>query len=197
MGAIHEPSEGYKYQLGEGTMNQGERVQYTAQVDAIGGRDDGAASSSDERLDLKFSLPGASANGTNPEQLLAACWSACFLSSIKIVAGKWRVRLPSEMAVHTEVDLCKNDDDFFLEARINVHLPEMDSEVAMALADDAEKICPYSKATHGNINVALSVTTAQARIGAIGNGAEAGTYWLRPDRGVRSDHSPNGRETHA
>src|ERR1700734_614649 len=100
-----------------------DKVVYTAKAHTTGGRDGGASRTSDGRLDVKFSIPGGLGNGTNPEQLLAVGWSGCFTSAIKIVAGMKRVRLPAELAVDAEVDLCTNDNGYFLQARLNVSLP--------------------------------------------------------------------------
>jgi osmotically inducible protein OsmC len=137
-------------------MPQVEKVLYTANTHTTGGRD-GASRSSDGRLDIKLSVPGAPGIGTNPEQLLAAGWSACFTSAMKIEAGKMKVTLPLGLAVDAEVDLCVTDGAYFLRARLNVSLPGSDPEVARALADAAERTCPYSKATRGNIDVVINV----------------------------------------
>ena len=152
-------------------MAQLPKVRYTARVHTTGGRDGGVSRSLDGRLDIKLSIPGLPGTGTNPEQLLAAGWSACFLSAIKIAAGKRKVRLPADLAIDAEVDLIKGDDGFFLQARINASLPGLELEVTQALAKEAEKTCPYSKATRGNINVAINVTVAQAHIDVAANAA--------------------------
>jgi lipoyl-dependent peroxiredoxin len=137
-------------------MPQVEKVLYTAKTHTTGGRD-GASRSSDGRLDIKLSVPGTRGIGTNPEQLLAAGWSACFTSAMKIEAGKMKVTLPPGLAVDAEVDLCVTDGAYFLQARLNVSLPGLEPEVARALADAADRTCPYSKATRGNIDVVISV----------------------------------------
>jgi Ohr subfamily peroxiredoxin len=142
-------------------MTQVGKVQYTARVHTTGGRDNGSSRSSDGRLDIKLSIPGLPGAGTNPEQLLAASWSACFLSAIKIQAGKRKVKLPANLAIDAEVDLVNGEDGHFLQARINVSLPGFELEVAKALIDAAEKNCPYSKATRGNIDVAIHVAVTQ------------------------------------
>jgi osmotically inducible protein OsmC len=133
------------------------KVVYTAKTHTTGGRDGGASKSSDGRLVVGFSLPGQPGNGTNPEQMLAAGWSGCFLSSLKIVAGKRKMRLPPDAAIDAEVDLCRGDDGHFLQARLNVSLPGVEREVAQALVEAAHRTCPYSKATHGNINVVTNI----------------------------------------
>jgi len=104
---------------------------------------------------VKFSIPGGPGNGTNPEQLFAVGWSGCFTSAIKIAAAKMKVRPPADLAVDAEVDLRQGDDGHSLQARLNVSLPGLEREVAQALVDAAEQLCPYSKATRGNIPVAV------------------------------------------
>lgn len=132
-------------------------VQYTAKTHTTGGRDGGASRTSDGRLDIKLSVPGTAGTGTNPEQLLAAGWSACFLTNIKIAGGKRKVRVAPESTVDAEVDLCSAADGFFLQARLSVSLPGLDREVAQALVDTAHQACPYSKATRGNVDVVISL----------------------------------------
>jgi Ohr subfamily peroxiredoxin len=117
----------------------------------------GASRTSDGRLDVKLSSPGASGSGTNPEQLFAAGWSACFLSAIELVAGKKKIALPADRAVDAEVDLRLMEGSYTLAARLNVNLPGVDRDVAQSLVDAAHQICPYSKATRGNIDVATTV----------------------------------------
>jgi lipoyl-dependent peroxiredoxin len=134
-----------------------EKVVYTAKAHTTGGRDGGSSRTSDGRLDVKLSLPGTPGTGTNPEQLFAVGWSACFLSALKIVAGRMKVKLPAELAIDTEVDLGTTGGGYLLQARLNVILPGIDHDVAQALVDGAHQECPYSKATHGNINVVTNV----------------------------------------
>jgi len=133
------------------------KVVYTAKAHTTGGRDGGASRTSDGRLDVKFSIPGGPGNGTNPEQLFAVGWSGCFTSAIKIVAAKKRVRLPTDLAIDAEVDLCSGSDGYFLQARLNVSLPGLERDIAQALVDGAHETCPYSKATRGNIKVEIDV----------------------------------------
>ena len=121
-----------------------------------GGRD-GASRSSDDRLDIKLSPPGSSGAGTNPEQLFAAGWSACFIGAIGLAAGKRKIALPRDLAVDAEVDLGTTDGAYFLQARLNVSLPGLDPELARELVEEAHNTCPYSKATRGNIDVTLNV----------------------------------------
>ncbi len=102
-------------------------------------------------------ISGAAGNGTNPEQLFAVGWSACFTSAIKIVAAKKKVKLPSDMAIDSEVDLWTGDDGYFLQARLNVSLPGLERQVEQSILDGAHQTCPYSKATRGNIDVAVNL----------------------------------------
>jgi len=141
----------------ESTMTQPAKLLYTAKAHTTGGREGGASRTSDGRLDVKLSVPGAPGNGTNPEQLFAVGWSACFTSAIKIVAAQKKVKLPSDMAVDPEVDLWSGDDGYFLKARLNVSLPGVDRQVAKSILDAAHQTCPYSKATRGNIEVAINL----------------------------------------
>jgi osmotically inducible protein OsmC len=133
-----------------------EKVLYTGKTHTTGGRD-GAAQSSDGSLDVKLSIPGSSGGGTNPEQLLAAGWSACFIGAMKIAAAKMKIILPEEAAIDTEVDLGTAGNEYFLRARLNVSLPGLEPEVARALSDAAHQTCPYSKATRGNIDVVINI----------------------------------------
>src|SRR5690349_16759760 len=141
----------------ETTMTQQAKVLYTAKAHTTGGREGGASRTSDGRLDVKLTVPGTPGNGTNPEQLFAVGWSACFLSAIKHVGAKMKVRIPPEVAVDPEVDLCMGDDGYSLQARLNVSLPGLDRQVAQEILDAAHHTCPYSKATRGNINVAINL----------------------------------------
>jgi Ohr subfamily peroxiredoxin len=139
-----------------------EKVLYTAKAHTTGGREGGASRTSDGRLDVKLSVPGTPGTGTNPEQLFAVGWSACFLSAIKIVAAKMKVKLPADLAIDPEVDLGMTNGGYLLQARLNVILPGIESEVAQKLVDGAHQECPYSKATRGNINVVINVKTELA-----------------------------------
>ena len=139
-----------------------EKVLYTAKTHTTGGRDGGASRTSDGRLDVKLSVPGGSGTGTNPEQLFAVGWSACFLSAIKIVAHRMKVKLPDDAAVNSEVDLGMTNGGYLIQARLNVVLPGIDPAIAQQIAEGAHRECPYSKATHGNINVVTNVVTEAA-----------------------------------
>jgi lipoyl-dependent peroxiredoxin len=136
-----------------------EKVLYTAKAHTTGGRDGGASRTSDGRLDVKLSVPGTPGTGTNPEQLFSVGWSACYLSALKIVAGRMKVQLPADTAIDCEVDLGKTGGGYFLQARLNVILPGIDPAIGWQLAEAAHLECPYSKATHGNINVVTTVKT--------------------------------------
>jgi len=138
-------------------MSQLGNVLYTAKDHTTGGRDGGTSRSSDGRLDIKLSIPGTPGTGTNPEQLFAAGWSACFIGAMKIAARKMEVKFPPDAAIDAEIDLCLNGDAYFLQARLNVSLPGLDRGVAQALTDTAHQTCPYSKATRGNISVAINL----------------------------------------
>jgi lipoyl-dependent peroxiredoxin len=137
-------------------MSQIEKVLYTAKTHTTGGRD-GASRTSDGRLDVKLSAAGAAGTGTNPEQLFAAGWSACFLSAIALAAAQKKVSLPANRAIDAEVDLGTSDGGYVLRARLNVSLPGLDREIAQALVDAAHQTCPYSKATRGNIEVTINL----------------------------------------
>jgi len=140
-------------------MNQAEKVLYTGKTHTTGGRD-GAARSDDGRLDVKLSPPGSSAPGTNPEQMFAAGWSACFIGAMGRAASKIGATLPRDVAVDAEIDLVNTDDAFKLRARLNVSLPGIDRETAQRIVETAHQLCPYSKATRGNIDVTLAVIEA-------------------------------------
>lgn len=124
---------------------------YTAKVLVTGGRD-GTAKSSDGRLDLKLSIPGGPGQGTNPEQLLAAGWSACFQGAMAKAAAAKGVRLPADLAIDAEVSLLHGDEGFSLAARLNVSVPGIDADTARQILEAAHNTCPYSKAIRGNID---------------------------------------------
>jgi Ohr subfamily peroxiredoxin len=132
-------------------------ILYTAKTITTGGRN-GQARSDDNRLDITLSLPGSNGAGTNPEQLFAAGWSACFIGAMGRAAQELGVTLPADTSVAAEVDL-GNDaaQGFFLQARLNVSLPGLDRAIALSVAERAHQICPYSKATRGNIRAVISV----------------------------------------
>jgi Ohr subfamily peroxiredoxin len=132
------------------------KILYTGKTHTIGGRD-GASRSEDGRLDIKLSSPGTSEAGTNPEQLFAAGWSACFIGAMGLTARELKVALPADLAVDAEVDLARDDSGYFLKARLNVSLPGVERAVAQQLVDGAHRNCPYSKATRGNIDVEINL----------------------------------------
>jgi lipoyl-dependent peroxiredoxin len=136
-------------------MTKPEKVLFTARVHTTGGRE-GASRSSDGRLDIKLSSPGSAGGGTNPEQLFATGWSACFEGAMGVVARKMKVALPADTAIDAEVDLCLTDGAYFLQARLNVSLPGIERGVAQALVNAAHLTCPYSKATRGNVDVVIT-----------------------------------------
>jgi osmotically inducible protein OsmC len=136
---------------------QPSKVVYTAKAHTTGGRQGGASRTSDGRLDVKFSVPGGPGDGTNPEQLFAAGWSACFLSAMGHSAREMKVALPPDSAIDIEVDLCAADHTYFLQARLNITIPGLDRQTAQAVVDAADKLCPYSKATRGNIDAKVTL----------------------------------------
>jgi Ohr subfamily peroxiredoxin len=141
----------------ERTASTPGKVVYTAKTHTTGGRERGESRSSDGRLEVKLSLPGSPRVGTNPEQLFAAGWSACFESAINLAARRRKIALPADVAIDAEVDLHLADGGYFLSARLNVSLPGIERDLAQSLVKEADELCPYSKATRGNIDVALSL----------------------------------------
>src|SRR6201990_3626820 len=141
-----------------GSTQEVVRVRYTAKTHTSGGRRGGVSRSDDGRLDVKFSAPGVPGTGTNPEQLFAAGWSACFISAMGVVASKMKVKLPADVAIDAEIDLCNSGDVYFLRARLNVSLPGLDREGAQAIVDATHgETCAYSNATRGNVDVTLKL----------------------------------------
>jgi len=138
-------------------MTQRDKVLFTAKTHTTGGRDNGTSRSSDGRLDIKLSVPGSTGIGTNPEQLFAAGWSACFEGAMGLAARKMKIALPADTAIDAEIDLCLVDDAYFLQARLNVSLPGLERAVARNLADAAHQTCPYSKAIRGNVDVVINL----------------------------------------
>ena len=136
-------------------MSKIDKVLYTGKTHTTGGRD-GASRSSDGRLDIKLSPPGSNGAGTNPEQLFAAGWSACFIGAMRRAAGNLKIQLPDDLSVSTEVDLGTNNEGFLLQARLTVSLPGLAREAAEAVVQSAHQLCPYSRATRGNIDVTLA-----------------------------------------
>lgn len=137
------------------------KIVYTADATSTGGRD-GRARSSDGLVDLALAVPkemGGKGGATNPEQLFASGYSACFLGALKYVAGQQKVAIPDDASVNAKVGIGPRDDGtgFGLDVALTVSLPGIDRAQAEELVQKAHIVCPYSHATRGNINVALSV----------------------------------------
>lgn len=132
------------------------KVLYTAKTRTMGGRQ-GNSKSDDGNLDLLLSPPGSHTPGTNPEQLFAAGWSACYIGALGLAAKKSGTIIPSDTYVDAEVDLGMNDGVFLLQARLTISLPGLDKNIAEQLIKLAHQTCPYSKAIHGNINVTTTL----------------------------------------
>lgn len=137
-----------------------EKVLYTAHATATGGRQ-GSAKSSDGALQVELSTPrelgGAGGPGTNPEQLFAAGYSACFIGAMKAVAAKQKIALPAEVSIDGSVGIGPIPNGFGIQAELKISLPGMDRAAAQALVDAAHQVCPYSNATRGNIDVTLTL----------------------------------------
>lgn len=137
-------------------MNNIEKVLYTAKTHTIGGRE-GLSKSSDEKLNIQLSAPGSNGKGTNPEQLFAAGWSACFIGALGLAAKKLGIVLPQDTYVDAEVDLGMTGESYLLQARLFVGLTGIARDIAEQLVELAHQTCPYSKATKGNINVSTTL----------------------------------------
>jgi Ohr subfamily peroxiredoxin len=133
-----------------------EKVLYTAHAHTTGGRD-GKSKTDDGRLDVTLSSPGTAGTGTNPEQLFAAGYSACFIGAMKAVAGMKKVTLPDDLSIDASVDLGKIPAGYGIAVRLDISLPGMDRTAAQALVDAAHQVCPYSNATRGNIDVTITL----------------------------------------
>ena len=138
-------------------MSRIARIVYTARIATTGGRENGASRSSDGLLDIRLSTPGSMRIGTNPEQLLAAGWSASFASAIVSAAHEQKLTLPAGVSISAEVDLNLGDDGYSLSTRLNVTLPGVEHEAARALIEQAQAICPYSRATRGNVEISINL----------------------------------------
>ncbi len=136
-----------------------EKVVYTASAKATGGRD-GRAKSSDGALDVALSAPkelgGSGGDGTNPEQLFAAGYSACFIGAMKAVAGKQKITVPDDTSIEGQVGIGPIEGGFGLQVELRISLPGMDDDQASKLIEQAHQVCPYSNATRGNIEVKLT-----------------------------------------
>jgi Ohr subfamily peroxiredoxin len=137
-----------------------EKVLYTAHATSTGGRE-GSSKSSDGALEVRLSTPkelgGAGGPGTNPEQLFAAGYSACFIGALKVVAGKMKVALPADLSVSANVGIGPIPTGFGIQATLNVAMPGVELETAQKLVHAAHQVCPYSNATRGNIDVTLNI----------------------------------------
>ena len=136
-----------------------DKVLYTARAHTTGGRD-GSSRTDDGLLDVKLTPPksmGGAGTATNPEQLFAAGYSACFMGALKHVAGMKKVPVPADASIDAEVDIGPITQGFGIAARLKVNLPGMDRAVAQDLVDTAHQVCPYSNATRGNIPVTISL----------------------------------------
>jgi lipoyl-dependent peroxiredoxin len=137
-------------------MSATSRVVHTARTRTTGGRD-GVSRSTDGYLDVRLAAPDSSRIGTNPEHMFAAAWSACFEHAIGLAARQSGIALLAGVTIDAEVDLNVADGDYFLGARLNVSMPGVERAAAQALLDEAHRTCPYSKATRGNVEVAIKL----------------------------------------
>tara|TARA_B110000881_G_C18576847_1_gene519111 strand:- start:1123 stop:1551 length:429 start_codon:yes stop_codon:yes gene_type:complete len=141
-------------------MKKLQNIAYTAKATATGGRE-GTAQSDDGRLDVKLSTPkglgGDDGQGTNPEQLFAAGYAACFIGALKFVAGQEKISLPKETYINSEVAIGAVEGGFGITVKLAVSLGDMDKEKAQTMVDKAHQVCPYSNATRGNIDITLSI----------------------------------------
>jgi osmotically inducible protein OsmC len=137
-----------------------EKVLYRSQVTATGGRE-GQAKSSDSALEVKLSTPkelgGSGGNGTNPEQLFAAGYAACFIGAMKFVAGRDKLSFPADTKITAEVGIGAIATGFAIEVKMDISLPGLERDLAQELVKKAHMVCPYSNATRGNIKVELTV----------------------------------------
>jgi Ohr subfamily peroxiredoxin len=141
-------------------MIKPEKVLYTAHAKSTGGRE-GTSKSDDGVLDLKLTTPkglgGNGAVGTNPEQLFAAGYSACFIGAMKFVAGQQKIALPADTSINADVGIGPIPQGFGIQVALHVSIPGMDKAQAKKIVDAAHQVCPYSNATRGNIEVTLDV----------------------------------------
>lgn len=141
-------------------MKELQSVAYTAKATATGGRE-GTAKSDDGRLDVALSTPkglgGDDGQGTNPEQLFAAGYAACFIGALKLVAGQAKIKLPADTHINSEVSIGSIEGGFGIAVKLAVSVGDLDKDTALELVNKAHEVCPYSNATRGNIAVELSV----------------------------------------
>jgi Ohr subfamily peroxiredoxin len=137
-----------------------EKVLYTGHATATGGRE-GSAKSSDGALEVRLSTPkelgGAGGPGTNPEQMFAAGYSACFIGAIKAVSGNLKLAVPADVSISADVGIGPIPTGFNIQVTLNISLPGMDRESAEKLVAAAHQVCPYSNASRGNIDVTLNI----------------------------------------
>jgi Ohr subfamily peroxiredoxin len=136
-----------------------EKVVYTAHATSTGGRD-GGSKTDDGKLQVKLAVPkemGGNGDGTNPEQLFAAGYSACFLGAMKFAAGQQKISLPANVSVSADIGIGAIPGGFGIQAALTVSIPGMEHGAAVALVESAHKVCPYSNATRGNIDVSSTV----------------------------------------
>jgi len=140
------------------------KVLYTAEAHVTGGRGQGHGRSSDGQLDVQLRLPtemGGAGDGTNPEQLFAVGYAACFIGALRVVAGKRHIRIPEDVAIDSAVSfgpLKGATDGFGIAVAMTIHLPGIEKVIAEELVHQAHQVCPYSNATRGNIDVELTVS---------------------------------------
>jgi len=138
-------------------MSRIAKVVYTARTGTTGGRENGASRSTDGVLDVRLSTPGSVRIGTNPEQLFAACWSASFASAIASIACQRKIALPAKVRIDARMSLNCSEKGCFLSAEFDIAVPGLEHAVIQALVAAAHEICPYSKATQGNIDVTTRI----------------------------------------
>ena len=139
------------------TKTQQGKVLYTGRTHTTGGRERGLSKSSDGHLNVNLTSPNTGGEGTNPEQLFAAAWSACFEGALETAARRLHVAYPEDTAIDAEIDLVLANGEYNLQARLNISLPGIDKEVARQVVEAAQHICPYSKAIHGNVKTEYNV----------------------------------------
>lgn len=141
-------------------MSQPEKILYTAHTTSTGGRN-GSSRTDDGRLDVRLSVPkalgGDDGPGTNPEQLFAAGYSCCFLGAMQVVAKKEMIQLPEDVTINAEVGIGPQGDGFGLTVKFDISASGIDQRTLEKVVNDAHQVCPYSRATRGNINVSLNV----------------------------------------
>ena len=134
-----------------------DKLLYTAKAHTTGGRDNGTSRTDDGHLDIKLSSPGTPGTGTNPEQLFAAGYSACFLGALKFVASRDKIALPANTTIEGSVGIGQIPNGFGIEVELKISIPGIPHEQAEALVQKAHIVCPYSNATRNNIDVTLTV----------------------------------------